>query len=115
MFLVLLAFLGGAWNVGAESAVSTSTAGKIVFRFHARDLHLVLAPGPDGKPVRFRITIDGHEPGKDRGSDVDDKGNGSVREQRLYQLIRQSGPVQDRTFTIEFLDPGVHAYAFTFG
>jgi hypothetical protein len=107
--------LAGKWTVGAESAVSSTAADKIVFRFHARDLHLVLGPGPDGKPVRFRVTVDGHDPGPDRGSDIDAKGNGSVGEQRLYQLIRQSGPVQDRTFTIEFLEPGVRAYAFTFG
>ncbi len=107
--------LGGTWTVGPEFGESTSVAGKIVFRFHARDLHLVLGPGPDGKPVRFRVTIDGHEPARDSGSDADAKGNGTVREQRLYQLIRQSGAVQDRTFTIEFLDPGVRAYAFTFG
>jgi cytochrome c biogenesis protein CcdA/thiol-disulfide isomerase/thioredoxin len=107
--------LGGTWTVGPELAVAESAHSKIVFRFHARDLHLVLAPGADGKPVRFRVTIDGHEPGMDHGADVDEHGNGRVNEQRLYQLIRQSGPVQDRTFTIEFLDPGARAYAFTFG
>ncbi len=107
--------LGGNWTVGAESATANSAAGKISFRFHARDLHLVLAPREDGKPVRFRVTIDGHKPQDDRGTDVDAQGNGSVQEQRLYQLIRQSGAVQDHTFTIEFLDPGVRAYAFTFG
>ena len=107
--------LDGLWTVGAESAVATQGHGKIVFRFHARDLHLVLGPTADGKPVRFRVTIDGHEPASDHGTDIDEHGNGSVREQRLYQLIRQSGPVQDRTFAIEFLDPGVHAYSFTFG
>jgi hypothetical protein len=107
--------LGGNWTVGAESATANSAGGKISFRFHARDLHLVLAPREDGKPVRFRVTIDGHAPADDRGTDVDAQGNGRVAEQRLYQLIRQSGAVQDRTFTIEFLDPGVQAYAFTFG
>ena len=107
--------LGGNWTVGAESATANSAGGKISFRFHARDLHLVLAPREDGKPVRFRVTIDGRKPADDRGTDVDAQGNGSVEEQRLYQLIRQSGAVQDRTFTIEFLDPGVQAYAFTFG
>ena len=107
--------LGGKWIVGAESALSAASHDKIVFRFHARDLHLVLGPGPDGKPVRFRVTIEGREPGADHGADTDAHGNGSVAEQRLYQLIRQSGAIQDRTFSIEFLDPGVRAYSFTFG
>jgi cytochrome c biogenesis protein CcdA/thiol-disulfide isomerase/thioredoxin len=107
--------LGGTWIVGAESATANSAGAKISFRFHARDLHLVLGPREDGKPVRFRVTIDGREPADDRGVDVDAKGNGTVREQRLYQLIRQSGAVRDRTFTIEFLDADVQAYAFTFG
>jgi cytochrome c biogenesis protein CcdA/thiol-disulfide isomerase/thioredoxin len=107
--------LGGKWIVGAESAVSAASQDQIVFRFHARDLHLVLGPGPDGKPIRFRVTIEGHEPGADHGADTDAHGSGSVGEQRLYQLIRQSGAIQDRTFSIEFLDPGVRAYSFTFG
>ncbi|HKR37617.1 MAG TPA: cytochrome c biogenesis protein DipZ [Steroidobacteraceae bacterium] len=107
--------LSGNWTVGAESATSNAAGGKISFRFHARDLHLVLGPREDGKPVRFRVTIDGRAPAQDRGVDVDTKGVGVVHEQRLYQLIRQSESVQDRTFTIEFLDPGVQAYAFTFG
>ena len=107
--------LAGSWNVGAEYGTSTAPGAKIVFRFHARDLHLVLGPGPDGKPLRFRVTMDGHGPAKDHGTDVDERGNGIVREQRLYQLIRQSGPVQDHTFTIEFQDAGVQAYSFTFG
>lgn len=107
--------LGGAWTVGKEEGTAESLGAKIVFRFHARDLHLVLGPGADGKPVRFRVTIDGNAPGKDRGVDIDAQGNGVVREQRLYQLLRQSGAVQDRTFTIEFLDAGVQAYSFTFG
>ena len=107
--------LSGNWTVGAESATANSAGGKITFRFHARDLHLVLGPREDGKPVRFRVTIDGRAPAQDRGVDVDTKGVGVVHEQRLYQLIRQSESVQDRTFTIEFLDPGVQAYAFTFG
>jgi cytochrome c biogenesis protein CcdA/thiol-disulfide isomerase/thioredoxin len=107
--------LSGNWTVGAESATSNAAGGKISFRFHARDLHLVLGPREDGKPVRFRVTIDGRAPAQDRGVDVDTKGDGVVHEQRLYQLIRQSESVQDRTFTIEFLDPGVQAYAFTFG
>jgi thiol-disulfide isomerase/thioredoxin len=107
--------LGGTWLVSAEYALSRSPGDTIVFRFHARDLHLVLGPDAANTPVRFRVMIDGHEPGQDHGSDTDEHGNGTVHEQRLYQLIRQSGAIGDRTFTIEFLDGGVRAYAFTFG
>ena len=89
--------------------------GSIAFRFDARDLHLVLAPGPGGKPVRFRVQLDGAPPGPDHGVDTDPQGDGTVSEQRLYQLIRQSRRVGPRTFTIEFLDDGVQAYSFTFG
>jgi Thioredoxin like C-terminal domain len=106
--------LTGDWTIGGEHATLNGTGG-IVHRFHARDLHLVLGPSPDGKPVRFRVTIDGAAPGDSHGTDVDADGTGTVVEERLYQLIRQSGPVTERTFTIEFLDPGVRAYAFTFG
>jgi cytochrome c biogenesis protein CcdA/thiol-disulfide isomerase/thioredoxin len=107
--------LSGSWRVDAEKAVSPGAGGKIVFRFHARDLHLVLGPGVDGKPVRFRVTVDGKEPGASHGVDIDPSGAGVARDQRLYQLIRQSGDIGDRTFTIEFLDPGIQAYSFTFG
>jgi len=107
--------LDGRWTVGPEKAVVETAGGRITFRFHARDLHLVLGPAADGRPVRFRVTLDGEAPGPDRGMDVGDDGAGTVNEQRLYQLIRQSGSVSDRTFTIEFLDPGVQAFAFTFG
>ena len=107
--------LDGPWTVGEESATANSTPSGIVFHFQARDLHLVLGPGPDGKPVRFRVTLDGMPPGADHGTDIDADGNGTVSEERLYQLIRQSGDVRDRTFAIEFLDPGVVGYAFTFG
>jgi hypothetical protein len=107
--------LGGVWVVGPEFARAEAAGTKIAFRFHARDLHLVLAPGRDGKPVHFRVTLDDHEPRVDHGADVDGQGAGVVREQRLYQLIRQSGAVEDHTFTIEFLDAGVSAYSFTFG
>ncbi|MHC8290781.1 cytochrome c biogenesis protein DipZ [Pseudomonas sp. XS1P51] len=107
--------LDGQWNVGSERATSSAPASRIVYRFHARDLHLVLGPGADGKPVRFKVLIDGKAPGDAHGTDVAPDGSGSVTEQRLYQLVRQPGGVTDRTFSIEFLDPGVSAYAFTFG
>jgi cytochrome c biogenesis protein CcdA/thiol-disulfide isomerase/thioredoxin len=107
--------LSGDWTVGLEAAALNKSDGRIVYRFHARDLHLVLGPAPDGKPVRFRITIDGAAPGDSHGSDVDAAGDGIVTGQRLYQLVRQSGAVADHTFEIRFLDPGVDAYAFTFG
>ena len=107
--------LAGTWKVGAESAVLQNAPGKIAFRFHARDLHLVLGPTKDGKPVRFIVKLDGTPPGEDHGMDADSNGAGTVREHRLYQLIRQKGAVEDRTFEIEFLDPGVQAFAFTFG
>ncbi|EJM86356.1 cytochrome c biogenesis protein DipZ [Pseudomonas sp. GM60] len=107
--------LGGQWTVGSERATSSAPASRIVYRFHARDLHLVLGPGADGRPVRFKVLIDGKAPGDAHGTDVAPDGSGSVTEQRLYQLVRQSGAVTDRTFSIEFLDPGVSAYAFTFG
>ncbi|WP_213881891.1 cytochrome c biogenesis protein DipZ [Pseudomonas sp. dw_358] len=107
--------LQGQWLVGGEQATLKAAGGKITYRFHARDLHLVLGPGEDGKPVRFRVTIDGQAPGAAHGTDVAPDGSGTVSEQRLYQLIRQQGSVSDHTFTIEFLDPGVRAYAFTFG
>ncbi|MFM0313457.1 cytochrome c biogenesis protein DipZ [Paraburkholderia nemoris] len=107
--------LAGAWNVGAEHATLAAASGRIIYRFHARDLHLVLGPGKDGKPVRFRVSVDGAAPGAAHGTDVAADGTGTVTEQRLYQLVRQTGDVADHTFSIEFLDPGVQAYAFTFG
>ena len=107
--------LGGRWTVGDEDAQLQQAGGRIAFRFHARDLHLVLAPGADGKPVRFRVRLDGQAPGASAGGDIAPDGSGTVGGHRLYQLIRQSGDVRERTFEIEFLDPGVHAYAFTFG
>jgi cytochrome c biogenesis protein CcdA/thiol-disulfide isomerase/thioredoxin len=107
--------LVGDWTDKGEYAALNQPNGRIAYRFHARDLHLVLGPSPDGKPVRFRVTIDGAAPGTDHGADIDADGQGVVKEQRLYQLIRQSGDVADRTFEIEFLDPGVQAFAFTFG
>jgi cytochrome c biogenesis protein CcdA/thiol-disulfide isomerase/thioredoxin len=107
--------LSGDWTVGGQSASLNKTDGAISFRFHARDLHLVLGPGVGGKPVRFRVTIDGAAPGESHGADIDANGDGVVTDHRLYQLVRQSGPIKDRTFTIQFLDPEVQAYAFTFG
>lgn len=107
--------LGGAWKGEPERAVASGANGRIIYRFHARDLHLVLGPAAGGKPVRFRVSIDGHAPGGAHGDDVADDGSGTVTEQRLYQLIRQPGAVTDHTFAIEFLDPGAAAYAFTFG
>jgi len=107
--------LGGQWHVGPERATASAPASRIVYRFHARDLHLVLGPGADGKPVRFKVLIDGKAPGDDHGMDVAPDGSGTVTDQRLYQLVRQNGGVTDRTFSIEFLDPGASAYAFTFG
>ncbi|MFT3814798.1 MAG: cytochrome c biogenesis protein DipZ [Acidovorax sp.] len=107
--------LDGRWNVGSEHATLAGTSGRIVYRFQARDLHLVLGPGPNGKPVRFRVRIDGQPPGASHGMDVAEDGLGTVTEQRLYQLVRQPGEIAPRTFSIEFLDPAVSAYAFTFG
>jgi thiol-disulfide isomerase/thioredoxin len=105
----------GEWTIGGEHAFLDQEDGSIVYRFHARDLHLVLGPGPDGRPVRFRVTIDGTPPGDSHGTDIDVDGRGVVTGQRLYQLVRQSGAIADHTFEIRFLDPGVQAYAFTFG
>lgn len=107
--------LSGSWNVGAESGWLQAAPGRIVFRFHARDLHMVLGPARGGKPVRFLVKLDGAAPGADCGTDSAPDGSGEVREPRLYQLIRQKGRIQDRTVEIEFLDPGVQAFSFTFG
>jgi cytochrome c biogenesis protein CcdA/thiol-disulfide isomerase/thioredoxin len=107
--------LGGSWNVDPEKAVLGASGGKIEFRFYARDLHLVLGPGGGGKPVRFRVTLDGAAPAANHGADTDSSGAGIIDGQRLYQLIRQSGDVGEHVFSIEFLDPGVQAYSFTFG
>jgi len=106
--------LGGSWNVAAESATLESAPGKIVFRFHSRDLHMVLG-GANGKPVRFKVTLNGAVPGDDHGSDSAANGTGEIREPRMYQLIRQKESIHEVTFEIEFLDPGVDAFSFTFG
>ncbi len=107
--------LVGNWTDAKQSATLNSVPGKIIFRFHARDVHLVLGPAAEGKTIRFRVKIDGKAAGGDHGVDTDAGGNGTVRDNRLYQLIRQKDPVDDRTFEIEFLDPGVQAFSFTFG
>jgi len=106
--------LSGEWLVSAESSALQKSGGAISYRFRGRDLHLVLG-SRSGKPVRFKVTLDGAAPGADHGADIDAQGNGVIREQRLYQLIRQSGKIGDRTFRIEFPDAGAEAFAFTFG
>jgi cytochrome c biogenesis protein CcdA/thiol-disulfide isomerase/thioredoxin len=107
--------LAGNWTIANERALLNEKDGSIVYRFHARDLHLVLGPAADGTPVRFIVTIDGKAPGASHGVDVDSEGQGAVTAQRLYQLVRDPAAVMDHTFEIRFLDPGVQAYAFTFG
>ena len=107
--------LAGEWTVGKQATVLHRANGRILYRFHARDLHLVMGPAASGTSVRFRVSIDGRPPGAAHGVDVDDQGNGTVTEQRMYQLIRQPGAIADRLFEIEFLDPGVETFAFTFG
>jgi cytochrome c biogenesis protein CcdA/thiol-disulfide isomerase/thioredoxin len=107
--------LAGSWAVDPEKAVLRAAPGKIEFRFFARDLHLVLGPGADGKPVRFRVQLDGAAPGENHGTDTDANGSGVILEQRLYQLIRQSTEVGQHVFSIELEDSNAQAYAFTFG
>ena len=107
--------LVGDWTMGRQATVANSPNGRIVYRFHARDLHLVMGPPRQGVSIRFRLSIDGQPPGPAHGGDVDEGGNGTVVEQRLYQLIRQPKPIVDRQFEIEFLDAGVETFAFTFG
>jgi thiol-disulfide isomerase/thioredoxin len=107
--------LAGDWTVRNEVAALNGPNGVIAYRFQARDLHLVMGPSDLGKPVRFRLRINGQPPGNAHGADVDDGGYGTVTKQRLYQLIRQPGSITDRLFEIEFLDPGAEVFAFTFG
>ncbi|MCB8881155.1 cytochrome c biogenesis protein DipZ [Acidisoma cellulosilytica] len=107
--------LTGDWTVQGDSATLNQASGSITFRFHARDLHLVLGPASDGKPLRFRVLIDGQPPLGDHGADIDAQGNGTITDQRLYQLIRQDGAIRDRSFQIQFLEPGAQAFSFTFG
>jgi cytochrome c biogenesis protein CcdA/thiol-disulfide isomerase/thioredoxin len=107
--------LDGEWKIDAERAMLERANGRLAYRFHARDLHLVLGPAPGGKPVRFRVTLDGQPPLADHGADTDAQGNGVIDGQRLYQLVRQKANEKDRVFEIEFLDAGAQAYVFTFG
>ena len=105
----------GDWTAKKVAIVLNKPNGRIAYRFHARDLHLVMGPAARGAAVRFRVLIDGKPPGPAHGLDIDEQGNGTVTEQRLYQLIRQPKPIVDRLFEIEFADPAVEAFAFTFG
>jgi thiol-disulfide isomerase/thioredoxin len=107
--------ISGDWTVKSQATVLNKSNGRIAYRFHARDLHLVMGPTAPGASVRFRVMVDGRPPGVAHGVDVDEQGYGTVTEQRLYQLIRQPNPIVDRQFEIEFLGPGVEAFAFTFG
>jgi thiol-disulfide isomerase/thioredoxin len=107
--------LSGDWTVKRQAVGLNQAGGRILYRFQARDLHLVMGPAGPGTSVRFRVRLDGEPPGAAHGADVDDQGNGTIIEPRLHQLIRQPGSVTERTFEVTFLDPGVHAYAFTFG
>ena len=107
--------LAGDWTMGRTATVLNKAPGQILYQFRARDVHLVMGPSRSESPVPFRVTIDGQPPGAAHGLDIDEGGNGMVREQRLYQLVRQPTPIVDRTFTIDFLAAGVEAFAFTFG
>ena len=107
--------LAGEWSVGSEAAALDAPGGSIAYRFHARDVNLVLAPPSSDSPVRFVVRLDGRPPGDAHGVDVDPSGKGTVSEPRMYQFVRQPGAVAQRVFEITFLDPGVHAYVFTFG
>ena len=107
--------LGGDWTQASGFVALNKPNGRIVYRFHARDVNLVMGPASRGSTVRFRVLVDGKPPGAAHGADVDEQGNGTVTGQRLYQLVRQPGPIGDRQFEIEFLEPGVQAFAFTFG
>ena len=107
--------LSGDWTMGKQATVLNQANGRITYHFQARDLHLVMRPAASGTSVRFRVLIDGQPPSAAHGVDVNDQGNGTVTEERLYQLIRYPEPIVDRQFEITFLDPGVQIYAFTFG
>jgi hypothetical protein len=107
--------LSGRWAVGPEAGILRSSGGKVVFRFHARDFNMVLGPSEYGSPIAFTVKVDGHAPLQDHGIDMDTDGRGVVTDSRMYQLIRQKGSIGNRTFEIDFRDPGVKAFSFTFG
>ena len=107
--------VSGSWTPKRQALVLSKPNGRIAFRFHARDLHMVMGPAAAGSQVRFRVLIDGKPPGAAHGGDIDAQGNGTVTEQRMYQLVRQPKPIAERTFEIEFLDRALEAYVFTFG
>ena len=107
--------LAGEWTIGSEQAVNTEANGRIEFRCHARDVNLILVPPARGTSARFRVRLDGNAPAHTTGLDVDEHGHGVITEPRLYQLIRQTSEIEDRSFEIEFLDPGVAALCLTFG
>jgi thiol-disulfide isomerase/thioredoxin len=107
--------LAGDWTIGRRASVLNGADGRIVFRFHARDVHLVMGPPARGTSVPFRVLVDGDPPGAAHGLDVDEQGRGTLEQQRLHQLIRQPGSITDRTFEISFTAPGAEAYSFTFG
>jgi thiol-disulfide isomerase/thioredoxin len=107
--------LAGRWSVNPDSTTSISAHGRIAFRFHARDLHLVMGSQTDNAVIPFRVTIDGKPPGPARGIDIDADGRGTLDGQRMFQLIRQAGPIEDRRFEIEFFEPGAEVFVFTFG
>jgi thiol-disulfide isomerase/thioredoxin len=107
--------LSGDWTVEEQVVTLNEARGQLAYRFHARDLNLVMGPAAPGTTAAFHVRIDGQPPGAAHGADVDDEGNGILAEQRLHQLVRQPGPITDRTFEITFLGPGVQVYSFTFG
>jgi thiol-disulfide isomerase/thioredoxin len=107
--------LSGQWTIGRGASVLNGDEGAIAFRFHARDVHLVMGPPARDASVPFRVLVDGEPPGDAHGLDVDEQGHGTVAQQRLYQLVRERDSIMDRTFEITFLGSGVEAYAFTFG
>ncbi len=107
--------LSGSWTIQKQAAVLNDAGGTVVFRFHARDLNLIMVPPASGTPVRFRVLINGHSPGPSSGADVDQQGYGTLSGARMYQLIRQPGSIADQDFVIEFLSSGVSVYDFTFG
>src|SRR3984893_2972255 len=107
--------LSGDWTITGRAAILNETNGRVAFRFHARDVNLVMGPPKGAASVRFRVSIDGEAAGASHGTDVDSQGQGTADDQRLYQLVRQRGSIEDRTFEIELLDPGIEAYCFTFG